>query len=347
MPLNEPKTGDSVRETPRIYVRQEDRYEDLQSSASAFMIVCVVMSLLSLFSFGSSLHLPFSIPATPMMRFFFIFFAIGSFVIYIKTRREAAKTYARIDEEQRITEELEAWFLSSYTPGQIDLQIFGANRRPLRPEALALKRFDFIQDCFLKRYEGMDEGYIEALSEELYKKLFESDMNPVNTATPEDATDNAETLPDASAHAACATAAAPAESGDAAGFSESNNAEAETSAVSEPDSADKEEIGETPEAELRAAEEAEANATQNAESDVKPEGEAEGNEAVSVMSERAADTTPTLEAEAGRETVAEANAGTAAEASSEGNAEADSGSETVSAAESETKAGAPETPANA
>jgi len=187
MPLNEPKTGDSVRETPRIYVRQEDRYEDLQSSASAFMIVCVVMSLLSLFSFGSSLHLPFSIPATPMMRFFFIFFAIGSFVIYIKTRREAAKTYARIEEEQRITEELEAWFLSSYTPGQIDLQIFGANRRPLRPEALALKRFDFIQDCFLKRYEGMDEGYIEALSEELYKKLFESGMNPVNTATPEEA----------------------------------------------------------------------------------------------------------------------------------------------------------------
>jgi len=134
MPLNEPKTGDSVRETPRIYVRQEDRYEDLQSSASAFMIVCVVMSLLSLFSFGSSLHLPFSIPATPMMLFFSIFLAIGSFVIYIKTRREAAKTYARIEEEQRITEELEAWFLSSYTPGQIDLQIFGANRRPLRPE---------------------------------------------------------------------------------------------------------------------------------------------------------------------------------------------------------------------
>lgn len=333
MPLNEPKTGDSVRETPRIYVRQEDRYEDLQSSASAFMIVCVVMSLLSLFSFGSSLHLPFSIPATPMMRFFFIFFAIGSFVIYIKTRREAAKTYARIEEEQRITEELEAWFLSSYTPGQIDLQIFGANRRPLRPEALALKRFDFIQDCFLKRYEGMDEGYIEALSEELYKKLFESGVNPVNTATPEEAADNAETLPDASAHAACATAAAPAESGDAAGFSESNNAEAETSAVSEPDSVDKEEIGEKSEAELRAAEEAEAelraaeeaeaNATRDAESYVRPASEAEGNEAVSVMPERTADTTPTPEAEA------------------------DSGSETVSAAESETKADAPETPANA
>ena len=334
MPLNEPKTGDSVRETPRIYVRQEDRYEDLQSSASAFMIVCVVMSLLSLLSFGSSLHLPFSIPATPMMRFFFIFFAIGSLVICIKTRREAAKTYAHIAEEQRITEELESWFLSSYTPGQIDLQIFGANRHPLRPEALALKRFDFIQDCFLKRYEGMDEGYIEALSEELYKKLFESAMNPTDTVTPEEATDNAETLPDASAHAACATTAAPAESGDAAGFSE-------------PDSVDREEIGEKSEAELRAAEEPEANATQNAESDVRPEGEAEGNETVSVMPERAADTTPTPEAEAGRETVAEANAGTAAEASSEGNAEADGGSETVSAAESETKAGAPETSANA
>ncbi|WP_449148252.1 hypothetical protein [Stomatobaculum sp.] len=319
MPLNEPKTGDSVRETPRIYVRQEDRYEDLQSSASAFMIVCVVMSLLSLLSFGSSLHLPFSIPATPMMRFFFIFFAIGSLVICIKTRREAAKTYAHIAEEQRITEELESWFLSSYTPGQIDLQIFGANRHPLRPEALALKRFDFIQDCFLKRYEGMDEGYIEALSEELYKKLFESAMNPADTVTPEEATDNAETLPDASAHAACATTAAPAESGDAAGFSEDDNAEAETNAVSEPDSVDKEEIGE--------------------------KSEAEGNERVSEMPERAADTTPTPEADAGQETVAEANAGTAAAASSEGNAEA--GSEAEAAAESETKTDAPETSANA
>lgn len=319
MPLNEPKTGDSVRETPRIYVRQEDRYEDLQSSASAFMIVCVVMSLLSLLSFGSSLHLPFSIPATPMMRFFFIFFAIGSLVICIKTRREAAKTYAHIAEEQRITEELESWFLSSYTPGQIDLQIFGANRHPLRPEALALKRFDFIQDCFLKRYEGMDEGYIEALSEELYKKLFESAMNPTDTVTHEEATDNAETLPDASAHAACATTAAPAESGDAAGFSEGNNAESETNAVSEPDSVDREEIGE--------------------------KSEAEGNEAVSEMPERAADTTPTPEAKAGRETAAEANAGIAAEASSEGNAEA--GSEAEAAAESETKTDAPETSANA
>ena len=319
MPLNEPKTGDSVRETPRIYVRQEDRYEDLQSSASAFMIVCVVMSLLSLLSFGSSLHLPFSIPATPMMRFFFIFFAIGSLVICIKTRREAAKTYAHIAEEQRITEELESWFLSSYTPGQIDLQIFGANRHPLRPEALALKRFDFIQDCFLKRYEGMDEGYIEALSEELYKKLFESAMNPTDTVTHEEATDNAETLPDASAHAACATTAAPAESGDAAGFSEGNNAESETNAVSEPDSVDREEIGE--------------------------KSEAEGNEAVSEMPERAADTTPTPEAKAGRETAAEANAGIAAEASSEGNAEA--GSEAEAVAESETKADAPETSANA
>nr|WP_314981324.1 hypothetical protein [uncultured Stomatobaculum sp.] len=275
MPLNEPKTGDSVRETPRIYVRQEDRYEDLQSSASAFLIVCVVMSLLSLLSFGSSLHLPFSIPATPMMRFFFIFFAIGSLVICIKTRREAAKTYAHIAEEQRITEELESWFLSSYTPGQIDLQIFGANRHPLRPEALALKRFDFIQDCFLKRYEGMDEGYIEALSEELYKKLFESAMNPTDTVTPEEATDNAETLPDASAHAACATTAAPAESGDAAGFSEGNNAESETNAVSEPDSVYREDAGRETAAEANAGIAAEASSEGNAEAGSEAEAAAE------------------------------------------------------------------------
>ena len=152
----------------------EDRYEELSSSASAFLIVGIVMSVLTLLSFGQQLHLPFALPTTALMRFFLLVFAIGAFGLYWKTRREASRAYSHIEEEQRITEELESWFLASYAPEQIDFEILGATRHPLRAEALALKRFDFIQDCFLQRYDGMDEGYIEALSEELYKKLFES-----------------------------------------------------------------------------------------------------------------------------------------------------------------------------
>lgn len=174
MQVNEPASDRSSRETPRLYVRQEDRYEDLSSSASAFLIVGIVMSVLTLLSFGQQLHLPFALPTTALMRFFLLVFAIGAFGLYWKTRREASRAYSHIEEEQRITEELESWFLANYAPEQIDLEILGATRHPLRAEALALKRFDFIQDCFLQRYDGMDEGYIEALSEELYKKLFES-----------------------------------------------------------------------------------------------------------------------------------------------------------------------------
>ena len=174
MQVNEPASDRTARETPRLYVRQEDRYEDLSSSASAFLIVGIVMSVLTLLSFGQQLHLPFALPTTALMRFFLLVFAIGAFGLYWKTRREASRAYSHIEEEQRITEELESWFLASYAPEQIDLEILGATRHPLRAEALALKRFDFVQDCFLQRYDGMDEGYIEALSEELYKKLFES-----------------------------------------------------------------------------------------------------------------------------------------------------------------------------
>ena len=174
MQVNEPASDRIARETPRLYVRQEDRYEDLSSSASAFLIVGIVMSVLTLLSFGQQLHLPFALPTTALMRFFLLVFAIGAFGLYWKTRREASRAYSHIEEEQRITEELESWFLASYAPEQIDFEILGATRHPLRAEALALKRFDFIQDCFLQRYDGMDEGYIEALSEELYKKLFES-----------------------------------------------------------------------------------------------------------------------------------------------------------------------------
>ena len=174
MQVNEPTSDRTARETPHLYVRQEDRYEDLSSSASAFLIVGIVMSVLTLLSFGQQLHLPFALPTTALMRFFLLVFAIGAFGLYWKTHREASCAYSHIEEEQRITEELESWFLASYAPEQIDLEILGATRHPLRAEALALKRFDFIQDCFLQRYDGMDEGYIEALSEELYKKLFES-----------------------------------------------------------------------------------------------------------------------------------------------------------------------------
>ena len=174
MQVNEPASDRTARETPRLYVRQEDRYEDLSSSASAFLMVGIVMSVLTLLSFGQQLHLPFALPTTALMRFFLLVFAIGAFGLYWKTRREASRAYSHIEEEQRITEELESWFLASYAPEQIDFEILGATRHPLRAEALALKRFDFIQDCFLQRYDGMDEGYIEALSEELYKKLFES-----------------------------------------------------------------------------------------------------------------------------------------------------------------------------
>lgn len=174
MQVNGQNSGAAPRKTPRLYVRQEDRYEDLSSSASAFLIVGIVMTVLSLLSFGRQLHLPFALPATALMRFFLLVFAFGAFGLFLKTRREASRAYSHIEEEQRITEELENWFLANYAPEQIDLEILGTTRRPLRAEALALKRFDFIQDCFLQRYDGMDEGYIEALSEELYKKLFES-----------------------------------------------------------------------------------------------------------------------------------------------------------------------------
>ena len=139
MQVNEPASDRTARETPRLYVRQEDRYEDLSSSASAFLIVGIVMSVLTLLSFGQQLHLPFALPTTALMRFFLLIFALGAFGLYWKTRREASRAYSHIEEEQRITEELESWFLASYAPEQIDLEILGATRHPLRAEALAFE----------------------------------------------------------------------------------------------------------------------------------------------------------------------------------------------------------------
>ena len=154
MQVNEPASDRTSRETPRLYVRQEDRYEDLSSSASAFLIVGIVMSVLTLLSFGQQLHLPFALPTTALMRFFFLVFALGAFGLYWKTRREASRAYSHIEEEQRITEELERWFLASYAPEQIDLEILGATRHPLRAEACpkALRLYSGLLLTALRRH---------------------------------------------------------------------------------------------------------------------------------------------------------------------------------------------------
>lgn len=157
---------------PRVYIKRADRYEDLRSSASAFLIVGAVMTLLALLSFGNVFHLPFSIPANPILKLMFVILALGSFVIFFRTSSEARLIQGQISEEQEATEQLTHWFLESYTARDIDEAVIRENGA-LRPEILALKRMNYIQDCFITQYDLADQSYVDALSEDIYATLYD------------------------------------------------------------------------------------------------------------------------------------------------------------------------------
>lgn len=157
-----------------VYVRRADRYEDLRSSASAFLIVGIIMALLFVLSLGSLLRLPFSLPSNMMLRILFLIFSASSFAVFFKTSADARIVQGQIEAEQTATEQLTSWFLESYTPEALDASIRRENGE-LRPEVMALKRMDYIQDVLITRYDLADQSYVDALSEEIYAKLYEKE----------------------------------------------------------------------------------------------------------------------------------------------------------------------------
>ncbi len=156
-----------------VYVTRSEKYDDLNSSASAFRVVGAILAVVAVLSWGTALNLPVSIPSNPIFRIMVTAMAIGSVVISVKTAKDAKTVKGQIGEEQQTTESLISWFVDSYTGDQIDEVVYRENGRDLQDEELALKRMSYIQDTFITTYDIGDQSYVDALAEEVYAKLYE------------------------------------------------------------------------------------------------------------------------------------------------------------------------------
>ncbi len=153
---------------PTVYVTRAERYEDLKSSASAFWIVGAALTILAVAGWSGLL------PINIILKLMFTILAAGSIFVAWKTGQDAKTVKGQIREETEVTEQLIKWFLENYTPEQID-EIVRRENGDLQDEVLALKRIALIQDIYVTQYDLADQGYVDALAEEVYGQLFEDD----------------------------------------------------------------------------------------------------------------------------------------------------------------------------
>jgi len=155
-----------------LYVDKAQKYEDLKSSASAFLIVGGAMLVVSILCWLGIINLPLSGPSKIIIQGALTAMGLFSMVVYIKSVKDAKELAPEIDAEKNKTKEIVDWFLETFTADSIDSRII--QPESLSIEEISLVRFQAIQYYLVTEKKLTDPAYIDLLCEEIYTRLFES-----------------------------------------------------------------------------------------------------------------------------------------------------------------------------
>lgn len=158
----------------RAYVKKEQRYEDMNSSASAFFLVGGLLALLSVVFWTGMITLPISGFSRYMFQGVITVMAVGSLVIAFSSKKSAKTLKVQADEEARETEEILQWFTRTYSGSDMDTQLLSEDP-DLAGEELSLKRFELIQDYLVTGRDLPDQSYVDSLCDMIYARLYDSE----------------------------------------------------------------------------------------------------------------------------------------------------------------------------
>lgn len=156
-----------------VYVKKADKYAEMKSSASAFLMVGAAILVFSLLCWLGIISLPMA--GLSKLLFQSVLTVMGSvfLLVSIFTYKSAGALSSQIDEENKKTDEYIHWFTQNYTGDALDRQLAGETGE-LSPEELSLKRFELIQDILITHHDITDQAYVDSLSEDIYSRLYES-----------------------------------------------------------------------------------------------------------------------------------------------------------------------------
>lgn len=156
----------------RVYVKKSQQYEDLKSSASAFVLVGGILLVFSALCWANVVKLPLAGTSRIISQTVMTVLGLASLVVAVHSARSAKAVSGQIADEENVTRQLIDWFTGSYTGDQLDSQIL-AESGELVPEELSLKRFELIQDILITSHDISDQAYVDLIAEDIYGKLYQ------------------------------------------------------------------------------------------------------------------------------------------------------------------------------
>ncbi|MEG0216036.1 MAG: hypothetical protein RR685_07880 [Hungatella sp.] len=154
-----------------VYVKKSQKYEDLKSSASAFLLVGGLLLIFSLLLWTGIVRLPMAGLSKMIFQTTLTGMGILALIVATRTTHSAKALLPQIAEEETATKQLMEWFMGTYDAAALDSSIEDADL--LSSEELSLKRFQIIQDHLITEQDLPNQAYVDALSEELYSRIFE------------------------------------------------------------------------------------------------------------------------------------------------------------------------------
>lgn len=154
-----------------VYVKKSQQYDDLKSSASAFLIVGGILLVFSVLCWTNIVRLPMAGISRIISQGVMTIMGIASLAVAVTSSKSAKVVESQVDQEENTTRQLIQWFADNYSADALDSQI-RTESGELVPEELSLKRFELIQDILVTNHDITDQAYVDLISEDIYEKVY-------------------------------------------------------------------------------------------------------------------------------------------------------------------------------
>ena len=153
---------------PTIYVKKEEQYKDLKSSAFTFLFVSILgIVVLILNAIGIIGIFEGPMPYIVMGSLFVGFLYVG-----VSSYLKAQKVVTEVDEENSVTEAINNWLLQNVTAEELNSFTKSEDSEEIR----FFNKLQKMKDLINIQFGELDENYLDRLVEEFYNNNFESNQ---------------------------------------------------------------------------------------------------------------------------------------------------------------------------